>query len=102
MITLLSSYALRPESDRETFVEWARAVDLPATRARPGVQRFEIYMVKSDNSESRQEVVELFELDSEEAFANLGSEGSTSPSAKDWERFADPESVRNVFCTRID
>jgi REDY-like protein HapK len=97
LVTLISSYALRPEADRDEFLEWARSVDLPTCRARPGVRRFDMYIVARDDGEPKYSIIEVFELEAEDTL-----ELSDSTTSKDWERFADPTSVRNVFCNPID
>ena len=97
MITLISSYALRPETDRDEFLEWARSVDLPTCRARPGVRRFDMYVVARDDGDPNYSVIEVFELEAEDSL-----ELTDSTTSKDWERFADPGSVRNVFCNLIE
>lgn len=58
-----------------------------------------MYIVTRDDSKPEYSVVEIFELEGEDSLEK-GSGSSTT--AKDWERFADPSSVRNVFCRRID
>ncbi|HXW05651.1 MAG TPA: hypothetical protein VD833_10500 [Vicinamibacterales bacterium] len=98
-ITLISSYRLRPEADRSEFIEWARNVDIPVSRALPGVHRFEMYIVTRDDSKPEYSVIEIFELEAEDS---LEKGSGSSLTARDWEQFADPSSVRNVFCRRID
>jgi hypothetical protein len=62
------------------------------------VRSFEMYEVTRDDGAPPYSIVEVYEFEREEDF---GSDPSPSPTAADWERFADPDSVRNVFCRRI-
>ena len=102
MMTLISCYRLRPETDREEFMEWARSVDIPKTRARSGVLKFDMFVVTHDDASPADEMVELFELESEEAFAKLSENPDNSAGGGRWEQLADPQSVRNLFCQRIE
>jgi hypothetical protein len=55
-----------------------------------------MYVVARDDGEPKYSIIEVFELDAEDTL-----ELSDSTTSKDWERFADPSSVRNVFCNLI-
>jgi hypothetical protein len=55
-----------------------------------------MYVVARDDGQPEYSVIEVFELEAEDTL-----ELSDSSTSKDWERFADPNSVRNVFCHLI-
>jgi hypothetical protein len=56
-----------------------------------------MYVVARDDGEPKYSIVEVFELEAEDTL-----ELSDSTTSKDWERFADLSSVRNVFCNLIE
>jgi len=96
-------YNLKPGVSIDEYRKFSIDIDQKITPNQAGIDKQEIYSIKrADTEYPKFQIVEIFDVDSWEAYKKIMGSEVMKPVFKEWEKYCDTSSVVTLYGEKIE